>query len=84
MAKLKEITFSSVSGVWFWHVLYDGDTVGQIVRHYFVIKGVPPKPWRFVWNADEPHGIPDRVRDAIFAAAKEKETLLNIARVLTQ
>lgn len=75
MTKLKAITVSSLTGNWYHHVLYDGDTVGNITIY--------KDGWKFSWSTGEPHGRPDKVRDAIFAAAKEKETLLNIALRLT-
>ena len=76
VTKLKAITFSSPNGTWYWHVLYDGDTVGNIGRYTDV--------WVFAWNTGEPYGRPDKFRDAILAAALEKETVLNIALRLTK
>jgi len=74
VTKLKTITIESATGH-YWHVLYGGDTVGNIA-HY-------SHGWVFQWLSNRPHAQMSKVQDAIFAVAKEKEIVLNIARRLT-
>lgn len=58
-----------------WHILVNGDTVGHIRR--------TTKGWCRDWNCESIRHYTEKQRTEIVAAAKEKETLLNVIRRLT-